>query len=115
MTIDDAEHIQDEFDAMLSVLSDYTPRHEKYVEAKNKLLGNAKNFYKGREKIIEGFQNGIFPLNYDDEFKEEDRHEEEIENIRNENGLIDYKRFLRLIYLKERDISDELIRKYFLV
>ena len=25
-----------------------------------------KKFYKGREKIIDGFKNGIFPLNYDE-------------------------------------------------
>ena len=36
-------------------------------------------------------------------------------NIRNENGLVDYKNLERLIDLKERDISDELVRKYFLV
>ena len=30
--------------------------------ATNELLDNAKNFYKGREKIIGGFKNEIFPL-----------------------------------------------------
>ena len=113
MTIDDAEHKQDEFDSMLAVLSNYIPKAQKYIEGKNKLLDNAKNFYEGREKINEGFKNGIFPLNYDDEF-EEARQEEE-KNIRNKNGLIDYNKFMRLIYLKERDISDELVRKHFLV
>ena len=66
MTIDDAEMKQDEFDAMLSVLSKYTPKSQKYIEAKNKLLDNIKSFYKGREKTVEGFRNGIFPLNHDD-------------------------------------------------
>ena len=115
MTIDDAEHIQDEFDSMLSVLSDYTPKSQKYIEAKNKLLDNIKNFYEGREKIIKGFKDRIFPLNHDDEFKEEDRYEEETKNIRNENGLYDYHKFIRLIYSKERDKSDELVWKHFLV
>ena len=102
---------------MLGVLSDYTPKTEKYIEAKNTLLDNAKNFYKGREKIIEGFKNRIFPLNHedDDKFKEQARYEEQIKDIRNENGLIDYKMFMNLIYLKERDISDVLVRKHFLV
>ena len=36
-------------------------------------------------------------------------------NIRNENGVVDYKNLERLIDLKERGISDELVRKYFLV
>ena len=30
--------------------------------AKNELLDNAKNFYKGREKIIGEFKNEIFPF-----------------------------------------------------
>ena len=118
MTIDDAEHIQDEFNTMLSVLSEYSPRGQKYTEAKkNKLLDNAKIFYEGREKIIKGFKDGIFPLNYDGAFEEEASFEEEEEekNIRNENGLIDYQKFVRIIDLKERDISDELVRKHFLV
>ena len=51
-----------------------------------------------REKIIEGFKNEIFPLNHDDEFEEENRYQEEIKNIRNENGLIDYNKVMNLIY-----------------
>ena len=66
MTIDDAELKQDEFNAVLRVLSNYSPINLKYVEEKNNLLNNANNFYEGREKIIKRFKNGIFPLNYDD-------------------------------------------------
>ena len=36
-------------------------------------------------------------------------------NIRNENGLIDYKRIGRLTDLKNRGINDELVRRYFQV
>ena len=50
MTINDAEMKQDEFDSMLSSLSNYTPKTQKYIESKNKLLNNAKNFYEMREK-----------------------------------------------------------------
>ena len=35
--------------------------------------------------------------------------------IRNENGLIDYKKLNRLINLKSRDTNDELVMKHFLV
>ena len=70
MAIDEAEPREDEFNAVLDVLSDYTLRDEKYTEAKNKLLDNAKIFYEGREKIIKGFKSGIFPLNYDDVVEE---------------------------------------------
>ena len=77
MTIDDAEPIQDEFNSILGVLSDYTPRSHKYIEPKNKLLDDVKNFYGGREKIINGFKDRIFMLDHDDELEEEDRYEEE--------------------------------------
>ena len=68
--------------------------------------------YKGREKIIEGFKNGIFPINYDDEEEEQTRYKEEENKIRNKNGLIDYKRLKGLIDLKNRGINNELVRKY---
>ena len=115
MTINNAEHVQDEFNSILGVLSDYTPKNQKYTEAKNKLLDNSKKSYEEREKTIKGFKDRIFLLNHDDEFQEEDIYEEKKKNIRNENGLIDYNKFMRLIYSKERDISDELVRKHFLV
>ena len=84
MTIDDAEHKQDKFNSMLRALNNYTPKVQKYIEAKNKLLDNEKNFYEGREKIIEGFKNGIFPLKHDDEFEEEQRL---VKNLMKKNSL----------------------------
>ena len=99
MTIDDAEHIQDEFNSIFGVLSNYTPRDQKYIEAKNNLLNNVKNFYEGREKIIKGFKDRIFPLNHDDIVEGQARQKEEEKNIRNENGVIDYKKFGKLIDL----------------
>ena len=71
ITIDDAEMKQDEFNSILDALNNYSPKAQKYIEAKNSLLNNAKNFYKGREKIIKGFKDGIFPLKSDDEFEEQ--------------------------------------------
>ena len=66
MTINEAERNQNEFDGVLGALSEYSGKKKEYIEAKNKLLNNAKYFYKGREKTIEGFKNGIFQLNYDE-------------------------------------------------
>ena len=82
--IDDVEGKQDEFSAVISVLEGYAPRDNKYVEAKNKLLNNVENFYKGRGKNIEGFKNKIFPLYYDKEYEHKARVErrEEIERRR---------------------------------
>ena len=70
-TIDEVERKQDEFSAVIGALKKYTPRDNKYVEAKNRFLNNVKNFYKGREKIIEGFKNGVFPFYYDEQYEEQ--------------------------------------------
>ena len=111
MVIDDAEMKQNEFDAKFNALSRYSPRNQKYIEAKNKLLDMQKNFYEGREKFIEGFKKEIFPLKSDDEFKEQARYE----NTGNENGLIDYNKFMELIKSKENEMNNELVGKYFFV
>ena len=103
----------------MSVLEDYSPRNNKYTEAKNKLLNNVNKFYKGRKKITEGFKSRIFPFNYDEAYEErmrfERQEEERLNNIKDKNGLIDYKRLNRLINAKEKDINNELVSKHFLV
>ena len=68
----------------MTALKNYTPRNNKYVEAKNKLLNNVENFYKWRGKNIEGFKNKIFPIYYDKEYEPKARVErrEEIERRR---------------------------------
>ena len=38
--------------------------------------------------------------------------EEEINNIRNKNGLIDYEKLMRKFGLKERDINSKLVKKH---
>ena len=60
-----------------------------------------KRFYEGREKIIKGFKDGIFLLYYDGAFEERIKFKEKKKNIKNKNGLIDYKKFGRLTDLKE--------------
>ena len=60
MTIDNAEMKQNEFDAKLNALSRYSPRNQKYIETKNKLLDNAKNFYKGRKKLLKALKKEYF-------------------------------------------------------
>ena len=71
MTINDAEMRQKEFNSILNKLNKYQPKAQKYIEAKNSLLNNVKNFYKGREKIIKGFKEGIFLLKSDGEFEQQ--------------------------------------------
>ena len=41
---------------MIGVLEDYTPRNNKYIEAKNKFLNNVKKFYEVREKLMKGLK-----------------------------------------------------------
>ena len=70
ITIDEAESKQDEFNVVLHALKNYSPKHDKYVTLKNNLKDNASKFYKGREKIIEGIKNGVFPFYYDRDHEE---------------------------------------------
>ena len=48
ITIEKAERIQEEFDAIIGALKKYKPKKQKYKENKEKLLINAQNFYDGR-------------------------------------------------------------------
>ena len=72
-------------------------------------------FTRGEKKIIEGFKNGIFPLDYDEREEQESRDKEEENKVRNGNGLINYKKLERLINIKGRNINNELVKKLFLV
>ena len=79
-------------------------------------MANVKIFYWEREKIIEGFKNGIFPINIRDEEKERVKDEEEEEkSIRKENGFIGYEWLNRLIYLRKSNVNTELVKKHFQV
>ena len=121
----------------MTALKTYAPRDNKYVEAKNKLVNNVENFYKGREKIIEGFKNGVFPVYYEEreEFRKEDEEDEEddeeqkpikvdykalIKQITDEEKQeeqksikVDYKTLIKQITDEETDINKELFKKYF--
>ena len=85
---------------MIGVLSNYTLMDDKHIEAKNKLLSNIKNFYKGREKIIEGFKNEIFLLNYDEVMEEQARFEEKAKNIGNKEEKKALKTKMVLLIMK---------------
>ena len=109
MPINEAEKKQDEFDAVINALSTYSARDQKCIKVNNKLLDNVRNVYEWREKIIEGFKNGIFLFQPADS-RLEDKDENDIRPI---NGLIDYEKLYRLISLKRRDVNDDLFREYF--
>ena len=85
--IDEAESKQEEFNVVLRLLKRYSPKHDKYVTLKNNLVDNASKFYEGREKIIEGFKNGVFSFYYDRDHEERMKFEEE-EEEKEENKLM---------------------------
>ena len=61
ITIEEAERIQEEFDAIIDALKHYKPRGLKYKENKEKLLINAQSFYDGRDIFIKAFKDKISP------------------------------------------------------
>ena len=81
ITIDEAESKQEEFNVVLHLLKTYSPKHDKYVTLKNNLVDNASKFYEGREKIIEGFKNGVFSFYYDRDYEERMKYEKEEKTI----------------------------------
>ena len=74
-------------------------------------MDNAEKFFNGREIIINAFKNKIFPINCQERYFED----EDKDDIRDENNLINHKKLYRLISVKERNINDELVRKHILV
>ena len=104
ITIDDIEGKQEEFSVVINVLERYAPRDNKYVEAKNKRLNNAKNFYEGKEKIIEVFKNGVFPLYYNEIYEQMEAEKEEKERRNQEKQKKKKKK-------KKNKIKNHLIQK----
>ena len=83
------------------------PKHDKYVTLKNNLVDNANNFYEGREKIIKGSKNRVFPLYYDKD------HEEKMEFKKEQKEESEELKFFKYIENKSKGISYDLFRKYF--
>ena len=79
ITIHEAKSKQEEFNVVLHLLKRYSLKHDKYVTLKNNLVDNASKFYEGREKIIEGFKNGVFSFYYDRDNEEQMKFEKEEE------------------------------------
>ena len=63
-----AERDQSGFVSLLNQLKVYGPAKPRYVKAEENLLINAKNFYEGRQMVIDAFKNKIFPLDSYDDF-----------------------------------------------
>ena len=80
MTIEEAEAVQEEFDATSGTLEKYKAKKKPYIEKRGKLLINARNVYEGRQMIIDAFKNKIFPMvptGFEDEEPSRDEDKEE--------------------------------------
>ena len=88
-------------------------KNTEYKNERLRLLENVKKCYDGRGMIINPFKIEVFPFYRDSEdrkFKDNGDND-----IRDNNGLVDYEKLNRPINLKERDINDKLVRKHFQV
>ena len=100
--------MQGEFNVVLDALKNYSPKTPEYIRHEISLLDIAEIFYDGREMVINAFKDKIFPCYKKSHFKDIDKDRDE---IRGENAPINHEKLNRKIYLKERDMGDELIRK----
>ena len=106
MTINDAEIRQNKFNLKRDALDNYSPRVPEYIEEKNSLLNNAKNFYEGTVKIIEVFKEKIFPIKSDDQTEQQQTSKKPTKD--------DAMALNEWIIEDETSINRELFKKYFL-
>ena len=88
----------------MGALKAYSPRDNKYVEAKNNLVNNFESFYKGREKNIEEFKNKVFSLYYDE------RHEHQ---MKAEREMEEEEEFFKYIENESKNIGSIWLKYYF--
>ena len=62
ISLDPAKQEQRKMENMLESLIDYSPIKDIYKSKKVNILLNAREFYKGRIKILVAFEENIFPL-----------------------------------------------------
>ena len=60
--MDEVEKEKDEFNPIIVVLEDNTPRNNTYIEAKNKFLNSIKKIFEGRVKLLKGLKTEYFHL-----------------------------------------------------
>ena len=106
MIINDAEMRQNEFNSIVDALNNYIPRIQKYDEAKNSLLNNAKTFYEGRKKLLKALKKEYFRQISDDD-------ESEQQQTSKKPTKDDVNAFNEWINKEETDINKELFEKHF--
>ena len=96
---------RNKFYSKLDALNNYSPKAQKYIEAKNSLTNNAKNFYEGREKIIKDFTEKIFPIKFDDVKIEQQTSKKSTKT--------DAYKFNEWVIKEETGINSKLFKNYF--
>ena len=61
ITIKDAKEKQDELVSKIRDLAQYNVRYEERDKQKQKILKSVKQLFEKKKKIINAFQNGVFP------------------------------------------------------
>ena len=89
--------------AALDALDKYKLRKPDYETARKNLSINAKNFYDGREMIINTFKNKIFPPSSEDFPEYKDRDEDE-----SDDEFYTPKQFLNFLILKMKKKHQEI-------
>ena len=106
MIINDAEMRQNEFNSIVDALNNYIPRIQKYNEAKNSLLNNAKSFYEGRKKLLKALKKEYFRQISDD-------NESEQQQTSKKPTKDDVNAFNEWVNKEETDLNKKLFEKHF--
>ena len=67
----------------------------------------------GREKIIEGFKNEVFPIYYDKEYEEQIEFEKEKEEEEEKEKIFNVNKFNKWVNKQETDINNKLFKNHF--
>ena len=76
MAIDETGIKENEYVEKLDKLRTYSEKVSKYIESKESVSKNVKDFYDGWEKSVYGFRNGTLPLSKIDDMKTENGDQE---------------------------------------
>ena len=118
VSIPAVEKEQNKSDDMVKILKKYKPKKNyKYKKLTDDLVINVKNFYEGREMIINAFKDEIFPINYPNGYPYDYPPEDESLSDGEEDGLLESKdstnRFDKLLITLDEILDPDLVEKYF--
>ena len=114
ITIRDAEKEQTELASEIRDLIDYGVRSQKKDEQKQEVLRNVRQLLEIRNKIIDAFQNGIFPPPknaQEKQTKEEEKQTKEEEKQTEEKAIPDWVKVSNYTFKKIEEDVEEYVKK----